>query len=200
MSKSNRSGKAKCLSKSQLEVLLANLPEKYNLLATTMYFLAGRVGETTSIRVRNINIKDGLVMLEKSSTKCKESRQIPIPSKLMSSLKAWIDDNSLQDDDYVFFSSSRNIKYESGAKKLSNQSVDEVFRKIFDWVGIEGASSHSFRRSRLTHLMEKNFNMRQIMDISGHKNLLSLQQYLDSDKALTHKKYRLLIEEEFSYA
>ena len=200
MSKSNRSGKAKCLSKSQLEVLLSNLPEKYNLLATTMYFLAGRVGETTSIRVRNINIKDKLVMLEKSSTKCKESRQIPIPSKLMSDLKRWIDDNNLEEDDYIFFSSSRNLLYGKGKKKLTNQSVDEVFRKIFDWVGIIGASSHSFRRSRLTHLMEKNFNMKQIMDISGHKNLLSLQQYLDSDKALTHKKYRLLIEEEFSYA
>ena len=44
--------------------------------------------------------------------------------------------------------------------------------------------------------MEKNWNVREIMDISGHKNLLSLQQYLDSDKKLTHKKYRQLIEEE----
>jgi len=34
------------------------------------------------------------------------------------------------------------------------------------------------------------------MDISGHKNLLSLQQYLDSDKKVTHNKYRKLIEEE----
>ena len=118
----------------------------------------------------------------------------------MSDLKRWIDDNNLEEDDYIFFSSSRNLLYGKGKKKLTNQSVDEVFRKIFDWVGIIGASSHSFRRSRLTHLMEKNFNMKQIMDISGHKNLLSLQQYLDSDKALTHKKYRLLIEEEFSYA
>ena len=97
------------------------------------------------------------------------------------------------------FSSSRNIKCEPGAKKLANQSVDEVFRKIFDWVGIKGATTHSFRRSRLTHLMESNFNMRQIMDISGHKNLLSLQQYLDSDRSNTHNMYRQLIEEEFSY-
>ena len=114
--------------------------------------------------------------------------------------KNWIIKHQLKKDDYIFFSSSRNLLYGKGKKKLTNQSVDEVFRKIFDWVGIIGASSHSFRRSRLTHLMEKNFNMKQIMDISGHKNLLSLQQYLDSDKALTHKKYRLLIEEEFSYA
>ena len=196
MSKSNRSGKAKCLNKSQLESFISNLPQKYGLLAETMYFLAARVGEATSIRVRNINSNYQVVTLEKMTTKCKETREIPIGSKLLSDLQGWISDNDLKDDDYIFFSSSRNIKHVPGSKKLSNQSVDEYFSKTFDWIGIQGASTHSFRRSRLTHLMEKNWNVREIMDISGHKNLLSLQQYLDSDKKLTHKKYRQLIEEE----
>ena len=196
MSKSNRSGKSKCLNKEQLEAFLSHLPKKYGLLAETMYFLAARVGEATSIRVRNINSNYQVVTLEKMTTKCKETREIPIGSKLLSDLQGWISDNDLKDDDYIFFSSSRNIKHVPGSKKLSNQSVDEYFSKTFDWIGIQGASTHSFRRSRLTHLMEKNWNVREIMDISGHKNLLSLQQYLDSDKKLTHKKYRQLIEEE----
>ena len=196
MSKSNRSGKAKCLNKNQLESFISNLPQKYGLLAETMYFLAARVGEATSIRVRNINSNYQVVTLEKMSTKCKETREIPIGSKLLKELQGWISDNDLKDDDYIFFSSSRNIKQVPGSKKLSNQSVDEYFSKTFDWIGIQGASTHSFRRSRLTHLMEKNWNVREIMDISGHKNLLSLQQYLDSDKKVTHNKYRKLIEEE----
>ena len=196
MSKSNRSGKSKCLNKEHLEAFISNLPQKYGLLAETMYFLAARVGEATSIRVRNINSNYQVVTLEKMTTKCKETREIPIGSKLLSDLQGWISDNDLKDDDYIFFSSSRNIKHVPGSKKLSNQSVDEYFSKTFDWIGIQGASTHSFRRSRLTHLMEKNWNVREIMDISGHKNLLSLQQYLDSDKKLTHKKYRQLIEEE----
>ena len=196
MSKSNRSGKSKCLNKEQLEAFISNLPQKYGLLAETMYFLAARVGEATSIRVRNINSNYQVVTLEKMTTKCKETREIPIGSKLLSDLQGWISDNDLKDDDYIFFSSSRNIKHVPGSKKLSNQSVDEYFSKTFDWIGIQGASTHSFIRSRLTHLMEKNWNVREIMDISGHKNLLSLQQYLDSDKNLTHKKYRQLIEEE----
>tara|TARA_E500000331_G_C17201060_1_gene689317 strand:+ start:327 stop:923 length:597 start_codon:yes stop_codon:yes gene_type:complete len=196
MSKSNRSGKAKCLNKNQLESFISNLPQKYGLLAETMYFLAARVGEATSIRVRNINSNYQVVTLEKMSTKCKETREIPIGSKLLKELQGWISDNDLKNDDYIFFSSSRNIKQVPGSKKLSNQSVDEYFSKTFDWIGIQGASTHSFRRSRLTHLMEKNWNVREIMDISGHKNLLSLQQYLDSDKKVTHNKYRKLIEEE----
>ena len=34
------------------------------------------------------------------------------------------------------------------------------------------------------------------MDISGHKNLLSLQQYLDSDRRVSFKKYRELFVKE----
>jgi len=196
MSKSNRSGKSTCLSKSQLEIFLSNLSQKYSLLAETMYFLAARVGESTSIRVRNVNTNDGLIILEKSSTKCKETREIPIPSRLMDDLKNWISSNNLQDDDFLFFTSSRNTNYGIGKKNISNQSVEEVFSKAFDWIGIQGASTHSFRRSRLTHLMQKNWNVREIMQISGHKNLHSLQQYLEADKNATHKKYRKLIEEE----
>jgi len=137
-----------------------------------------------------------MIILEKSSTKTKETRQIPLPSRLIGDIKAWILHNELVEDDFIFFSASRNTRYASGEKKLSVQSVDEYFRHAFDWIGVEGASTHTFRRSRLTHLLQKNWNVREIMDISGHKNLLSLQQYLDSDKVASFNKYRALIEEE----
>ena len=124
MSKSNRSGKSKCLNKEQLESFISNLPQKYGLLAETMYFLAARVGEATSIRVRNINSNYQVVTLEKMTTKCKETREIPIGSKLLSDLQGWISDNDLKDDDYIFFSSSRNIKQVPGSKKLSINIAD----------------------------------------------------------------------------
>tara|TARA_B100001250_G_C19188233_1_gene524046 strand:+ start:94 stop:444 length:351 start_codon:yes stop_codon:yes gene_type:complete len=114
----------------------------------------------------------------------------------MEQLILWVTSHSLANDDYVFFTSSRNTSCTIGSKKLSNQSVDEYFRKAFDWIGVPGASTHSFRRSRLTHLMNRNWNVREIMDISGHSTLESLQQYLESDKAVTFNKYRTLIEEE----
>ena len=146
--------------------------------------------------MRNINFSHGIIILEKSSTKTKETRQIPLPIRLIEGIKAWISHNKLVDDDYIFFTASRNANYGKGKKRLSSQSVDEYFRKAFDWIGVEGASTHTFRRTRLTHLLQKNWNVREIMDISGHKNLLSLQQYLDSDKAATFNKYRELIEKE----
>ena len=191
MCKTNRSGKSALLSKDQLEILVASLPEKYSLLAELLYFSAGRVSEVTNIKVRNLNLTDGLVTFEKSTTKTKETRQVPLPPTVLKNLASWIDSHGLKTDDYIFFTNSRNIKVKAGSKAVTTQSVDSFFRKAFDWNGILGASTHSFRRSRLTHLhIEEKWSLREIMDISGHKNLLSLQQYLDTDKNATFEKYR----------
>jgi integrase/recombinase XerD len=197
MCKTNRSGKSSLLTKPQLELFLANLPVKYSLLADLMYFTAGRVNEITTLRVRNINIKDALLTIEKSSTKTKETRQVPLPATLLGNLELWIKENMLGSDDFIFFTDSRNTKVKKGEKSISTQSVDKYFRKTFDWVGINGASTHSFRRTRLTQLhIEEKWSLREIMDISGHSSIVSLQQYLDTDKKQTFTKYRELLEKE----
>jgi integrase/recombinase XerD len=197
MCKTNRSGKSALLSKDQLEILVASLPEKYSLLSELLYFSAGRVSEVTILKVRNLNLTDGLVTFEKSTTKTKETRQVPLPPTVLKNLSSWIESHGLKGDDYIFFTNSRNIKVKAGAKAVTTQSVDSFFRKSFDWNGILGASTHSFRRSRLTHLhIEEKWSLREIMDISGHKNLLSLQQYLDTDKKATFEKYRDLFVKE----
>lgn len=196
MCKSNRSGQSATLTQSQLELFCSNLPQKYSLLAELMYFSAGRVSEIRTIRVRNLNFKDGLLTLEKSSTKTKTTRQIPIHPNTLLNLKEWIESNNLKDNNYVFFTDSKNTKYKAGEKPISTQSVDNFFRKSFDWIGIQGGSTHSFRRSRLTHLLKKGWDLREIMIISGHKTLSSLQQYLHVDQTETFEKYKNLFNEE----
>jgi integrase/recombinase XerD len=196
MCKTNRSGKSICLTQTQIETLVSNLPLKYGLLAELLYYSAGRVKEITTTRVRNLNFKEGMITLEKSSTKTKETRQVPIHPRVMDDLNQWIKTKGLKEDDFVFYTESKNTKFRAGEKPVSTQSVDQFFRKAFDWNGITGASTHSFRRSRLTHLLRKGWNLREIMDISGHKNLVSLQQYLDSDKKESFEKYRQMFDEE----
>jgi len=197
MCKTNRSGKSAVLNKRQLEMVFASLPEKYSLLAEILYFSAGRVSEATNLKVNNINFTDGLVTFEKSSTKTKETRQVPLPPSVLDNLSMWIDSHGLRGDDYIFFTNSRNMKLKAGEKSVSTQSVDNFLRKAYDWTGIEGASTHSMRRSRLTHLhIEESWSLREIMNISGHRNLMSLQQYLDSDRRQTFDKYRELFVKE----
>ena len=191
--KSNRSGKAAILSNQQLKQLYDYLPEKYSLLAEVMLWGAGRVNECASIKVRNINIQEQTIVLEKSTTKMKESRVAAIHPNTIHKLRNWIKKHQLQQDDYIFFSASNNIKYKKGEKHLGFHTIEEYFKKGFNWIGIKGASTHSFRRSMATHLLNNGFTLKEIMDVTGHKNIATLQEYLDTDKNKTHKKYKKLI-------
>ena len=110
MCKTNRSGKSAVLNKRQLEMVFASLPEKYSLLAEILYFSAGRVSEVTNLKVNNINFTDGLVTFEKSSTKTKETRQVPLPPSVLDNLSLWVGSHGLKGDDYIFFTNSRNMK------------------------------------------------------------------------------------------
>lgn len=196
MGKNNRNGQSTILNRNQVECICSNLPEKYSLLAELMYFSSGRVKEISTLKVKNLNFKDGILTIEKSSTKTKESRQVPIHPRTMLHLKSWIDSNDLNNDDYIFFTDSRNTNFRNGENPISTQSIDKYFRISFDWIGIVGASTHSFRRSRLTHLMEEGWNIREIQDISGHNSMVSLQKYLDTDKSNTFEKYKKLFDKE----
>ena len=191
--KSNRNGKAAILSSKQLQQLNEYLPEKYSLLAEVLLWSAGRVYETSTIKVRNINFKEETIVLEKSTTKCKESRIATHHPDTIHKLKNWVIKHKLNQDDYIFFSASNNQKCPKGKQHLKYHTIDEYFKKGFDWVGVKGASSHSFRRSMATNLLNKGFSLREIMHITGHKNIATLQEYLDVDKSNTHQKYKQLI-------
>ena len=191
--KSNRNGKAAILSSKQLQQLNEYLPEKYSLLAEVLLWSAGRVYETSTIKVRNINFKEETIVLEKSTTKCKESRIASIHPDTIHKLKNWVIKHKLNQDDYIFFSASNNQKCPKGKQHLKYHTIDEYFKKGFDWVGVKGASSHSFRRSMATNLLNKGFTLREIMLITGHKNISTLQEYLDVDTSTTHQKYKKLI-------
>ena len=52
-------------------------------------------------------------------------------------------------------------------------------REALERIGIEGASTHSFRRTALTQMSNAGIPLRIIQEISGHSNLEQLQRYLD---------------------
>ena len=123
----------------------------------------------------------------------KESRVACLHPDTLHKLKNWIVKHQLDQDDYIFFSASNNTKYSKGEKHLGFHTIDQYFKKGFDWIGVKGASTHSFRRSTATNLMNSGFTLKEIMDVTGHKNIATLQEYLDTDKSTTHKKYKNLI-------
>ena len=188
--KVNRSGKSKVLSKSERDLIQTALPEKYKLIAETLYWSAGRIREVLNIRVRNLVPDRGMVVLERDTTKTKETREVYLPHELMEKLVLRSTAMSLASSDYLFFNQSPTKSLASQRKPLSVQSFDKELRRICDWNGLSGISSHSFRRTQLTELYKDGWTLREIQHISGHKSLQSLQEYLDVDKEVVVYKFR----------
>jgi integrase/recombinase XerD len=62
---------------------------------------------------------------------------------------------------------------------LSLRRAIDSIDQAFDRLGIIGASSHSWRRTALTMMHLAGIPLRVIQEISGHKDLKSLQAYLE---------------------
>jgi integrase len=71
---------------------------------------------------------------------------------------------------------------ESGRARLSYEMAEQLFKEHSG-----GATLHRLRRSRLTHLGEKNVGAPMLMAISGHKRLSSLQTYVKPSQAAVAK-------------
>jgi integrase/recombinase XerD len=62
-------------------------------------------------------------------------------------------------------------------KHLHTNSADQILREAFSRIGIEGASTHNFRKTALTQMSNAGIPLGIIQEISGHSNLEQLQHY-----------------------
>lgn len=67
---------------------------------------------------------------------------------------------------------------------LSVRAAQTAISKLAAAVGVDGVSSHSFRRSALTAAHQAGLSLREVATISGHASLAALERYLDADAAV----------------
>ena len=89
-------------------------------------------------------------------------------------LKATLQAAILPTTGYLFPSGHRK----RGSGPISRQACDKALRIACDRLGLEGYSTHSFRRSALTKMSNAGIPLRLVQEISGHSDLGSLQRYL----------------------
>ena len=200
MTKTNGMGQAEVLTPEQLDLLIENLPEgTHRTVACVMRYCASRVSETLQLRFSDIN--ESSILFRCTNTKTKQSRSIPLPPKLKAILADWRTIwhkyplkarkvstlNELKEyvipqptaEDYVF----------KGRKKgthLTRASFDKILRRTLKEIEVFGCSSHSFRRTQLSNAKDSGMALSDIMSISGHSSLNSLQRYLHTTE--TQKK------------
>jgi integrase/recombinase XerD len=177
--KIERHGQAKILTQQEIELLFNKglQTDRDRTLFGVCLYTACRIAEACSLMVKDIYTNSGAVRstinFRKANTKGKlQTRTIPVIEDLRSLLTFW---RSHAGETYLFPGRHPNHHW----KHLHTNSADQILREACDRVGIEGASTHSFRRTALTQMSNAGIPLRIIQEISGHSNLEQLQRYLD---------------------
>ncbi|AFY75492.1 site-specific recombinase XerD (plasmid) [Synechococcus sp. PCC 7502] len=166
--KVERNGQAEILTQEQLQEFFNYLSPKYRAIFAICLFSGCRISEALSLKTEDIS--NGVIVFRKSVTKGKlKTREIDINPKLQNYLEA----ADLPKNGYIF-PSKRDAE-----KPMSSQAADEMLRKYCDYLGFEGVSTHSFRRTALTMMSASGIPLRTIQEISGHASLATLQRYLE---------------------
>jgi len=140
--------------------------------------LAGlRIGEVACLRWSDVMNLDGTVKDEirllPDMTKGRHARTVFINAKLKAVLQAYADQAKCVDRSYPFFSSQKSIK--SG---FSANSLSQTFALLYEGAGLEGASSHSGRRTFLTTLANKGTAIHLLKTLAGHRSISTTAAYL----------------------
>ena len=146
------------------------------------HWAALRIGEVASLRVEDVLGKDGMVKseirLDAARTKAKRARTVYVNDKLRKELNAYARQLSSETAGSApFLPTQKRTAF--SANSLC-QTVNIIYRRA----GIEGATSHSGRRSLITSLASKGVSVRVLAAIAGHADIRVTQAYIDVNDAM----------------
>ena len=146
-----------------------------------------RVGEVAALRLGDVIGTDGQVKdaitLSASQTKGDKPRTVLVSKRLQAELAAYLTYRfSLTnfvavlhtDTNRALFPTQKNPK-----RGFTANTLCQLFHKFYRGAGLTGASSHSGRRTFITKLADKGVGVRVIMALSGHRQLSTVQRYID---------------------
>jgi integrase/recombinase XerD len=182
--KIDRHGQASVLTSDEIELLFNDgfLTDRDRTLFGVCLFSACRIAEACSLMSKDVYGTNGRVrpelIIRKANTKGKlGTRTIPVIEDLRSLLASWQPSAGVT---YLFPGRHTNHHW----RHLHPESASHILAEAVKRVGMEGFSTHSFRRTALTQMSNAGIPLRVIQKLSGHRSLAVLQEYLEVGDAL----------------
>lgn len=175
---------AKVLDQSQLRKLLKIVRitrhKERNRLIVLLSFLAGlRAKEIAALKIKDViteagEVKD-TIYLRSFQTKGKSDQQVVVSETLRKEMGQYISKNQ-------YLLNNREgclLRSQKTRQGFSSQTIQNLFRFLYQEAHIENASSHSGRRSFITNLSEKGVSVRVIQELARHSSMSVTQRYID---------------------
>lgn len=142
-----------------------------------------RVSEVSSIKISDINLKEGYLRIVGKGDK---ERIVFLGEKAKERIcdyLNWREKEGIgKDSPYLFVN-----KF---GKKISRQTIWKIVKKYGLLASIQkNVKPHTLRHSFATHLLEAGLDLRVVQELLGHKNLITTEIYTHIDKSRAKKIY-----------
>ena len=141
------------------------------------HYAGMRVAEVAALRINDVLNGDstikGEVRLMPDQTKGKYARTVYLNERMQKELTQYIKLLKIKDITKPLFYTQKQAGF-------SANSLTQYFFYLYRAVGLEGASSHSGRRTFLTGLANKGTAIHILKSLAGHRNISTTATYLYS--------------------
>jgi integrase/recombinase XerD len=186
---------AKTLTAKELRRVLDHVATRKhaarNRLILLMTHWAGmRVGEVAALMVADVMNGDGSVRaeirLDASQTKGKHARVVYVSEKLQREIGVYLKRSTTTiDGSQPLFATQ---KREGFSANTLCQTINAIYRAS----GLEGATSHTGRRSYCTKLASMGTSIHVIAALAGHRNIQTTMRYLVASDDMKRAAVELL--------
>lgn len=155
----------------------------------TTHYSGMRCKEVAALLIGDVMGADGTmvdeVRLTAEQTKGRHARSVFMPEKLRKELKTYIATLKHKDPTLPLFYTQKRIGFTAN-------TLCQYFHYLYKRAGIDGASSHSGRRTYITNLAQKGVGVRVLMSLAGHKNISCTQKYIDCNDGMLRRAVELI--------
>jgi len=187
---------AKTLSEQEIQVVLDYVSTKRHgirdrALILTSHLSGMRVGEIASLTIGHVLDHRGNVKtqfrLTAEQTKGKHPRTVFVSTKLQEELTAYIQLLRTDDRERALFPTQKNPR-----KGFTANTLTQHYLTLYRAAGIDGASSHSGRRTYATSIASKGVGLRVLMRLMGHRNVSTTAVYIDANDNMLRNAVELV--------
>ena len=187
----NAMAQAKTLNEKELNLLLLYIKtRKYAVRDRAMvlmtYWGGMRVGEVAATKIGDVLNADGTIKeemrLTAEQTKGKHARTVVLAEKLRKELHAYLKTRFTDKELIAVTYSDYMNKPLFATQKREGFNANTAcyhFHMLYKGCGLNGASSHSGRRSYITSLSARAVPLKVLMELVGHRQAQTTMRYID---------------------
>lgn len=150
-----------------------------------------RVGEIAALTVGHV-LDSGHqirteIRLTAAQTKGKHPRTVFLNKRVRDVLAAYVQTIRTDDPERSLFPTQKNPR-----KGFSANSLTQHFAQLYSSAGIDGATSHSGRRTYATNIASQGVGLRVLMRLMGHRNVSTTAVYIDANDDMLRRAVELV--------